>query len=156
MTHSDPRFWGLPHDEFRPHQLESIRWVLDTEGFGLLEAPTGSGKTGIAAATAKVGRTIAVCRTKNLQRVNYGDMYGAAVVFGKGNYRCVHGDNPRASAAECLYQGKSMDAECRCSGRCPYLLAKWKALRADFASLNYAYFMLTHQEPPSWLGWKTG
>ena len=142
----NPRDWKLPHDAFRPYQHESILWAIDTAGYGLLEAPTGSGKTGIACAGQVAGRTIAVCRTKNLQRVNYGDAYGAAVVYGKGNYRCAHPENAGASCAECLYDSKSMDQECRYSSRCPYLLAKWKAKRASFACLNYSYFLLTHQQ----------
>jgi len=139
----DPSFWHLPHTRFRAHQLESILWGLSLNGFGFLEAPTGSGKTGIAAASAKHGQTLAVCRTKNLQAVNYGNLYGAAVLFGKGNYPCEHPDNPGASGDECLFQGKSMDIECEYRDECPYLMAKWAARQSRFSSLNYAYFLLT-------------
>ena len=144
----DPQWWKLPHKTFREYQLDSIIWALSVDGFGLLEAPTGSGKTGIAAATAMTGQTIAVCRTKNLQKVNYGQMYNAKVLFGKGNYRCAHPENEGASCAECLYVSKSMDRECEYSDECGYLQAKWAARGAQFASLNYAYLLLTRGHTP--------
>jgi len=147
----NPHQWGLPHSEFRPYQLDSIIWVLSHGGTMFLEAPTGSGKTGIAAATSRIGRTIAVCRTKNLQKVNYGEMYRAEVLYGKGNYRCVHPENAGMTGTECLYPNESMDRACKSAWRCPYLVAKWRAIGAKFSSLNYAYFLLTHwhiKDPP--------
>ena len=148
----NPHQWGLPHDKFRPYQLDSIIWALSHGGSMFLEAPTGSGKTGIAAATSRAGNTIAVCRTKNLQKVNYGEMYKAKVLYGKGNYSCVHPDNVGMTGTECLYPNKSMDGACEYAHTCPYLISKWKAISSDFASLNYAYFLLTHwhiKDPPS-------
>jgi Rad3-related DNA helicase len=150
-NNDNPRQWGLPHDEFRPYQLDSIIWALSHGGAMFLEAPTGSGKTGIAAATSRVGNTIAVCRTKNLQKVNYGELYKAAVLYGKGNYPCKHPDNIGMTGTECLYLGESMDEACEHAWKCPYLIAKWEAIGAKFAALNYAYFLLTHwhiKDPP--------
>src|SRR4030042_3097552 len=114
-----PRSLGLPHDEWREHQWETIQWVKERQGHLLVEAPTGSGKTSIAAALSVDRHVMTLVKTKNLQAVNYGQMYGFDVLYGRGNYPCAM--EPVVSAGEC-----PLDEPKRClaSNMCGYQVAK--------------------------------
>jgi len=141
----NPRELNLPHDSWRVGQKETAQWCMDLDGVGLIEAPTGSGKTSFAAACAYDYPTTTLCRTKNLQQENYGDTYGFDVLFGKGNYKCIHPDNPDATCAECIYveqggNGRGM-SDCELSGQCLYLCQKALVMSSRRASLNYAYWL---------------
>lgn len=118
LDSQSPRDFGLPHDTWRTNQREILQWL--TDGCG--------------------GKTIALCKTKNLQAVNYGDLYGATILFGRGNYECVHPDNLGTMCDECLFIETSMH-KCPHSNFCRYLLAKDKAKFSQFTCLNYAYFL---------------
>lgn len=133
--------YGLPHPDLRPHQAETIENLLSMRGTThVINAPTGSGKTSFAAGVASQRRVIALVKTKNLQRENYGGSYGFDVLFGRSNYDCVHPDSPSyASAAECMYTGAMND--CEHADQCPYLQAKRHASDSDRASLNYSYWL---------------
>lgn len=133
--------YGLPHATLRPHQAEAIEWVLGLRGdVGVVNAPTGSGKTSLAAAAATRRRTIALVKTKNLQSANYGGSYSFDVLYGRSNYDCVHPNAmPYATAAECLFPGAMND--CDHAFACPYLDAKRIASFTSRASLNYAYWL---------------
>ena len=41
---NSPRDFDLPHDEWRPGQLETVKWIKNTSGTLIVQAPTGSGK----------------------------------------------------------------------------------------------------------------
>lgn len=165
-----PSTYGLPHDEWRPNQLETIKWLQDKQGYCIVEAPVGSGKTSLAAALStpvkksswqpmasgdvmqpaeeRTRRVIALCATKNLQSENYGNGYDFEVLFGKGNYECV---NPKyaskiKTADKCPYahvEGKGGMKECPDAKRCPYLVAKYAAIESNKTSLNYPYYIAT-------------
>lgn len=139
-----PRDYGLPHDEWRDGQMDSISWCQDiasTSSDAVLEAPTGSGKTSMAKAVSISHSVIALCRTMNLQIENYGDKYGATVLMGRANYECVHPDaDEGARCSECLYADTSMH-KCEVSHRCPYVMAREEAMGSPFTSLNYHYFL---------------
>ena len=143
----NPRELSLPHDAWRQYQRETAEWCLDLQGVGILDASTGSGKTSYAGACAYAHKTIALCRTKNLQQENYGDTYGFQVLFGRGSYPCVHPDaQPGATCADCLHieRGESTGggmSGCPHSGECVYLNQKHKVLNSNRASLNYAYWL---------------
>jgi Rad3-related DNA helicase len=142
-----PTDWGLPtdHASWRPGQREALDWCTGS-GVRLLEAPTGSGKTGLAAAAGHERRILALCRTKNLQVENYQHTYGFDVLFGKSNYPCVHPDSdPGATCTDCLFtkrgeKGRGM-YKCDVSGECEYLLAKSAYLNSPRACANYAYWL---------------
>ena len=122
-------------------------FVLDGDGRYLLGDFTvthNSGKSAIAKAVSSKHSTIAVVRTKALQ-AQYGGKYGAAILTGMDNYLCVHPDAaPGATCGECLHSSKGM-RNCPHSSSCEYLLAKSRARRASFASLNYSYIMLSKE-----------
>lgn len=139
----DVMSWELPHETLRPHQEESIRWCLEVQGVGVIQAPTGSGKTSFAAALASQQRVISLVKTKYLQEANYGGGYGFKVLFGKANYPCAHpevlAEVPRATAEDCIHAEKM--SACPYASTCEYLRAKWAAQGSRKASLNYAYYL---------------
>lgn len=135
-----PNDWGIPHPDWREYQEETVIWVHDRDGILVAEQPTGSGKSAIAAAQSTKHRTVVLTRTKSLQ-VAYGDTYGAEVLFGRGNYPCVHEKAiPGMTCDECLYAEMGM-SRCPVSGNCIYLNHKFRATKAPFASVNYAYWL---------------
>lgn len=151
MAAITPHDYGLPHDDWRRYQRDTAEWCLAQEGFGALEASTGSGKTAAAAAVSSQKSVIALCKTKNLQAENYGGIYGAEVLFGRGSYDCVHPDaEPGAHCDECLFLEEGMH-RCPHANQCKYLLAKARAKASSFTSLNYAYFLTAkwpRENPP--------
>jgi len=139
-AHEDerPEDYGLPHDSWRPHQLETVHWVEDGSGVMICEQPTGSGKSAVAASQSISRRTVSLVRTKYLQ-TQYGDIYGAHVLMGKGNYPCDHPDNIGSMADECLYPQNMY--QCPFTHSCEYMIAKKIARSAPFVSTNYAYWL---------------
>lgn len=133
-----PSDYGLEHDKWRPHQYETLEWAQGLEGSGILEAPTGSGKTALPKALASHAKVISLVKNKHLQQVNYGEKYGFDVLFGKGNYPCVHPLNEGLSADSCLHEKKMTD--CEYYDQCPYVIARELAKESCQASLNYAYW----------------
>ena len=146
----NPSSYGLPHGAFREHQHESIEWCLDVEGVGITEAPCGSGKTAYAAAAASQKSVISLCRTKNLQVVNYANQYGFDHLTGRSNYPCVHPDAVRnATCGDCLHQDNMY--QCAVSRNCEYLSRKALCKASPKVSLNYAYWMTARwprENPP--------
>lgn len=139
MTTFNP--YGLPHAELRPHQAETIEWVLNLPGdIAVINAPTGSGKTSFAAAASSRRRTLALVKTKSLQSENYGNSYNFDILFGRTNYDCAHPDALLgATAAECLYAGAMH--ECPFADNCGYLQKRNLVSKSYRASLNYAYWL---------------
>jgi len=135
-----PRDFDLPHDAFRPGQLDTIQYLLNRPdgSITLLQAPVGSGKSACAKAPAKKHSSTAVVRTKSLQ-MQYANMYSFDVVFGRTNYPCVHPDRESIddTAAQCLYEGAM--ADCEYADECPYLIAKHIAQASRVRVINYAY-----------------
>lgn len=138
-----PADYNLQHSQWRPHQHDSVSWCVNANGYNAVEAPTGSGKTSFARATSSRRSVIALCRTKNLQAENYGDEYGAAVLFGRSNYECIHKDaEVGTTCAECLHSAKMTD--CEFYSRCRYIQARDWARGSEFAALNYAYYLTAY------------
>ena len=153
MSNLSPHDYGLPHDEWRAHQRETIETLLEDghKSTRIVEAPTGSGKTSLAKAVSMEKSVMALCRTKNLQVENYGATYSFDTLFGRANYPCVHQDAMGgATAAECLYDTEGMNT-CPVAKSCPYLVAKHRAQESSQASLNYAYWLTARwprESPP--------
>lgn len=135
-----PSYFGLNHSEFRPAQLDTIKYIYDRPdgSVTLLQAVVGSGKTAIAKSPVAKFSTTAVVHTKSLQG-QYHDSYAFDVVFGRANYPCVHPEreNLDDNASHCIYEG-DMD-ECEYADECPYLVAKRKAMQSKCRVINYAY-----------------
>lgn len=134
-----PAFWELKHESLREDQLSAILWAVNTDGYGLLEAPTGSGKTAIARAITSKKKTVALCMTKMLQYENY-EEYGFDAHYGRENFECINPENPNSSADMCIHLEKGMN-KCEYFSQCPYSVSKFKAMRSTKTSLNYAYWL---------------
>ena len=136
-----PRSYGLGHDEWRPGQLETVQRIQNsTSDNVILEASTGSGKTGIATALGRDQKIIALCRTKNLQKENYEGTYGFDSLFGKANYKCAHPKFVGSYADKCAFSDEGM-YKCPYADNCEYLVRKNAAIASQRASLNYAYYL---------------
>lgn len=139
-----PDHYNLPHEEFRPHQLETIQWIENNGGVMVCEQPTGSGKSAVAVSQSVSRRTVTLVRTKYLQE-QYSSIYGAHILMGKGNYQCIHPDNNRDEVTrycdECLYDANMYI--CPFVHDCHYMIAKKKAQILPLVSTNYAYWLST-------------
>ncbi len=147
-----PASYGLPHKTWRKHQLDSVHWAEDINGVGILEAPTGSGKTAIPTALGNSQRVVSLVRTKSLQQESYGNLYQWSVLFGQGNHPCNHPDNFHGATAEdCLF-GVMMN-KCDEAADCSYLIDKHAARKSNRASLNFAYSLVSLKRWPrfDWL-----
>lgn len=145
-----PDEYGLHHEEWREHQADSVAWALDSKigQISLLEAPTGSGKTAIAKALGSKMRVISLVQTKVLQVENYEADYGFDVLFGRGNYPCVHPTAGRWTMAdECIFAEVGMN-KCGVHSECPYVIARERAKASSLASLNYPYWLHTYHKWP--------
>lgn len=143
ITTDDPRLMSLPHTEWRPHQRDSIEWIMTNSKKALLvSAPVGSGKTSMASAASTRYPVISCCRTRNLQAANYGHSYGFDILYGKESYPCNHPDaNPHANCGDCLFDEP---AKCPFADSCEYLVLKHRCASSRKASINYAYFLSAH------------
>lgn len=85
MTSSVPKpsEYGLEHEQWRPHQYETLDWAEHLEVSGILEAPTGSGKTALPKALSHNAKVISLVQHKQLQQRNYGEKYAFDVLYGK-------------------------------------------------------------------------
>lgn len=135
-----PSDFHLPHEDFRPHQLEMIEWGLDIagqSGIGIAEKPTGTGKSAVAAAVGSRHKTCVLVQKKALQDA-YKELYGARLLKGKSNYPCVHPNKGSwDDAVDDCHVGDHRD----CPYDCLYDLAKSAVLRSTFSSVNYAYWL---------------
>ena len=140
-----PKDFGLPEKfaTFRRDQLEIASKIATSTKFAyLLDSPTGTGKSVIAATVQKLlGKQIVyLATTKQLQDQLLNDFPYARTLKGRENYPCLLYKNmfPRISAEEC---SNSEARPCEQISDCPYMLAKSAALRAPLAVLNTAYFL---------------
>lgn len=136
-----PKEYDVPHDNWRDGQYEAVQWVKSGNGNKILEADTGSGKTGIATAVSSRQRTMALCKTKLLQEANYKNTYNWDELFGKSNYSCAHPDvDNNAMADQCLH-ANNMN-KCPVLQSCKYAQKKMTARTSHKTSLNYAYYLM--------------
>lgn len=140
-----PIEFGLPEKftEFRESQFEIAARVTATPKYCyMLDAPTGSGKSLVAATVQKLmeKNILYICTTKQLQDQLLHDFPYARTLKGRNNYVCLKFRNmyPRISAEECT---KSETNPCEHEDQCPYMVAKREALRAPLAVLNTSYFL---------------
>jgi Rad3-related DNA helicase len=135
----EPRHYGIPHGSWRKHQYETLQELRKAKQGDVIivQAPTGSGKTALAAALACENDVIALAQTKLLQEENYGGIYGFDYLFGKGNYHCPF---TKQTASSC----KFVRGPARCNynkNSCEYHIRKRAAIASKKCSLNYAYFL---------------
>ena len=137
MSNPHPSRYGLPHDEWRPGQLETVKWVSNTPGTLLIQAPTGSGKTAIASAISTYGSVRSLTHTINLQQ-QYEKLYGFDTIYGMRHYPCAF-VNDTDTAANCSFAEKMFD--CPVAVDCEYLIQREIVRKATKQSLSYAYFL---------------
>ena len=143
MTLPNPDVYGLPHDEWRPGQFETVKQLIN--GFRsnrkvrIVQAPTGSGKSAIATALSRNGlksvRT--VTNTINLQK-QYESIYGFDPIYGMGNYKCAVWSNT-LSASNCVYPEAMFN--CPSKEVCEYLIQRNKVKWSSLQSMSYAYML---------------
>jgi len=144
-----PQQYKVPHTTWREGQYEAVQWILENQGnMMILQAPTGSGKTGLSKAVSSQEQTTAICRTKSLQVENYQNTYDFDVLFGKANYQCKHHN---FSGKTCEAGLSDPEKSCDLDHVCPYRVAKRIVMNSNKASLNYAYWLSaqwTRLRPP--------
>lgn len=134
---TSPRDYGVPHSEWREHQFETVKWIADRPGPVLVQAPTGSGKSGIACALGHWGPTRVLTHTINLQQ-QYEDQYGFTPIYGVRHYPCeLLAGNSMCDS--CLFPEKMHD--CPISADCHYIRARKDCEAARRQVLSYAYYL---------------
>jgi len=145
--HITPRDLGLPQERFYDHQLWALAELEDrTERVLMLDAPTGSGKSLLCAAWARMNRRplLYCCETITLQEQFLRAFPGSRMVMGRARYATRDYPNayPDLNAGDCT----AHDAEDTCrwctpTENCPYAVAREEALDSDQAVLNVAYWL---------------
>lgn len=140
-----PSDLGLPakFTEFRMRQLETAAKINASSKYAyLLDAPTGIGKSLIAATVQRLLKKniCYVCTTKQLQDQLIHDFPYAKTVKGRSNYVCLKYPKmfPGVSAEECNHTEQK---PCPEHNSCPYIMAKRAARGAPIAVLNTAYYL---------------
>jgi len=141
LVPDSPTDLGLPHGSWWPYQREAVAATLAGFEQGrkvLISAPTGSGKTLIGSAVARVqgGTSMFLAHTIYLQRQQLRTLLQAATATGRANHVCLLPDpfGQELTAAE---------APCPCQhaveGGCGYYNQLFACADADEVVLNYAY-----------------
>lgn len=161
-----PRSLGIPKDHWREGQKETVEAVLDAfmtgVKFVMLSAPTGAGKSVVAAAVQKLlagaggveGKSIALTHTIQLQQQYVETLPDAEVLSGRANYDC---DLPPGHEARLGFPDlNAEDAPCGNGEGCPiglnrrggcgYYQQFWDAADAPMVVLNYAYAVRVLQQ----------
>lgn len=156
--------------EFRPGQLRALGVLSETsKRWVIVQAPTGTGKTLLAAAAQRMlnTRMLYVVKTKQLQDQILDDFPYAQVLKGRANYPTLNfrGKFPHINASLCT---KSRENHCRwCCDRedakeercnaprdCPYHVAKAHVLGAkDLGVLNISLFLAEANYVGGFSGW---
>lgn len=140
-----PADLGLPFPTWWPLQRETIFKILGAFSGGArfvtLEAPPGSGKSGIAIGLARLLSvpTVVLTSTKTLQD-QYTSGFGIPEIRGRSNFKCVI-EPVMASAAPCTVGTKCHMQGVNGADGCPYYDAKRGALEAPIYTTNYSYHL---------------
>lgn len=143
MIKPEPKQLGVGHKEWRPHQYETVKWLIDTgQSATIVQAPTGSGKSAVAAALGYWGYSRVLTHAINLQD-QYAIHYDFTPIYGLKHYPCVllgGGYN----CDSCLYPEAMYT--CPSGASCEYIDQRELTRLSSRQSLSYAYF-LTAQWP---------
>lgn len=152
MIVDNPRLLGLPHDKWRPGQKDAFDKALSMYRSGggtmVIEAPTGTGKSGIATALGSEEETTVLVHNHGLLD-QYEKVYGFDTIKGKPEYPCVlktkvdHWKktyNTIPTAADCHFADTQM---CPVGHNCPYIVARNIALQSKRMACTYKYAALS-------------
>ena len=135
--------YKLPHLLDRPGQQDAMDWILNSDKkYLILRAPTGFGKSPLAAAASIEFRTMALVLHKSLQSANYRDQYDFDILYGKSNYPCVERSKPTQIAMFDVPKYTAYD----CSNpdcNCPYQRQEMVCMESQRVSFNYAKFLMS-------------
>ena len=147
---NNPRSFGLPHDSFRPSQLDAIQKVIALHRMGggvlFLDSPVGTGKSGIACALGSVDKVTVMTSTLALL-TQYEQGYGFTAIRGRQWYKCVYPKKVQSwkgqyppTAYDCHFAKMT---NCPAANECPYIKAKVAALTAQRTVCTYRYGALS-------------
>lgn len=131
---------SFPYAQYRAGQKEAIDAAREAfaggSRFVVIEAPTGSGKSGIAVTLARESSSAYIVTAQKLLQDQYvRDFPELALMKGRANYPCLIAPT-HAAAAPCLAGRKLPECE-----ECPYFTAKDIAIAAAGTTMNYAYYL---------------
>lgn len=153
--------------EPRPLQVKALasleQALSGTKQNIVLRAPTGSGKSAIAATVARFFKshngTYVLCSRKYLQEQYLRDFSKLMVNFwGKSNYKCpvinascsgCPADKSKSTADFSMFLRNNC-TDSKLGDRCPYIVAKGKALAAPVALLNFEAFVANNIYGKEW------
>lgn len=146
---------GLPAKfaAWYPYQEEVLEWIMASKAkFLVLQAPTGSGKTVMAAGLQRLtkSQTLYTCTSKDLQDQVARDFPFAAVLKGRANYgglveRTAEDCTREPHCSNCCDQTDDEEEACAVMRFCPYQVAKKKAVTADFPVLNLPMWLYSSE-----------
>jgi len=137
----------FPYTEIRPQQEVAIEAIINAYNNGkkhfILEAPTGTGKSGIAVTFARYlkengKRTTIITKTKALQDQYNSEFKDVFDLKGKTNYPCIKREGVVYGSPACEVFVKSK--WCRPKGECPYVQRRevWKE-SASIRMTNFSF-----------------
>lgn len=149
-----PRDIGVPHSEWRPNQLQALKYIQGKVAIGdptpvFTELPTGSGKSAIPTAIGHKKQVLVLVQSLALLD-QYAERYGFDVVKGMQAYNCIlpakieywqgkYGKNP--TVADCHFEKMT---DCPVYDNCPYIVAREKALASRRMACTYPFALLSH------------
>ena len=172
-AYTNPPDYGLPYSGWRGGQTEAIEWLQKDNWLinhsdapvKIIEAPTGSGKSGIILALSAMYpelRFLVLCATKLEQdqyEENITDRYkGFASIRGRANFHCIldeedvsekceesHCISVHVDQARCTVPDKNFT--CPVRNKCPYFNQIEGIEKKKIVVTNYAYGLtiLNHQ-----------
>lgn len=130
----------FPFPRYRTGQREAIDQARSAfergKRFVVIEAPTGSGKSAMAVALTREANSAFILTAQKLLQDQYlRDYPDLAMMKGRANYDCLVAPT-HAAAAPCIAGRRFPECE-----DCPYFTAKDRAIAADGAIMNYAYYL---------------
>lgn len=147
-----PKDYGLPHDEWRNNQLESINKVIGLHRNGgghiIQGLGTGSGKSAIATALSVEDNVLVLVHNHGLLE-QYERIYGFDIIKGRQEYPCELSSKVKTwtekfkikpTASDCHYDNMY---ECPAADKCGYLIAREKAINSRKMACTYKYAALS-------------
>jgi ATP-dependent DNA helicase DinG len=152
-----PADLDLPHKAWRDGQVELLSQLAGIDSkYTLLQAPTGTGKSLMAVALAKllgVKQTVILVATKQLQE-QYAQEFGFIEKgMGRNNFPCLI-QPTQADKAPCAYGAKCEFKKPDWGAPCEYYEQLYRADGAEFAVLNYAYWLTLANYTEDYFGWR--